>query len=110
MSYRVQFVVSDEEHSQLLEMMSKEGFNSLSELCKEKIFGKTTYRQLYDLMVENIKALQEGETFHLSDVVDAPAPAILGKRLFEKVTDGTIANVKHLGKDTATNTEIYLKI
>lgn len=108
MSYRVQFTVSDEEKEQLREKAEKQGFPNIAEYCKFCALGKNNTAELYKLLVSRIEKLPAGQKFFLRDIIPNP-PILLGRWLFENITNGSIANVKHLGKKGA-DAEQYQKI
>lgn len=109
MSYRVQFTISDTEKEQLMTEAAAEGYPNISELCKVRaLLGKSTYADLYKRMVKKIDSLPSKEKFFLRDLIDTP-PTLLGRWLYDNVANGTIKNVKHLGKN-GSDAEEYEKI
>lgn len=102
--FRVQFTISDTEHTALKAQAASEGFPNVPELCKHRALqdvpGKRRdYGELYRLMVRKITELPPGKEFTLRDLIDTP-PALLGRWLYENVANGTIPDVKHLGEDS----------
>jgi len=109
MSYRVQFTISDVEKSQLDMEAKSDGYPNVAELCKYRsLQGKSTYSNLYKLMIKKIDALPSGATFKLRDLIDTP-PTLLGRWLFDNVANRSITNVKHLGNN-GSDAEEYEKV
>lgn len=109
MGYRVQFTISDTEKAQLIAEAASEGYPNIAELCKVRALqGKSTYAELYKNMVKKIDTLPSGEKFFLRDLIHTP-PTLLGRWLYDNVANGTIKDVRHLGKN-GSDAEKYEKL
>ena len=98
MSYRIQFVVSDNELAELRQQAIIENYPSVTELAKSRTLKKkNTYADLYKRMIDIIQSLPDNKEFELRDIIDTP-PALLGRWLAEGVANETIPNVVALGR------------
>jgi hypothetical protein len=56
-----------------------------------------SYREQYRILLKNISRFKSGERFTVSEVIVSPQ-ANVGKTFFKEVANGSIGNVRHIGK------------
>lgn len=55
-----------------------------------------TYKDLMNKLKTAIPEITSGVQFYIRDIIDCP-PALLGRKFYDAVANGTITGVEHIG-------------
>ncbi|MDR6726873.1 hypothetical protein J2W91_005398 [Paenibacillus amylolyticus] len=110
----VQILFSDEEMKELEKKATQDDLTVVSYI-RSQVLDKDDYGSSYKNLKEKVHALPRGTKFNIKSLfgvewtMSKGVKLNLGKTYFKRVSEGTIKNVRTLGKDSS-NTMWYEKI
>ena len=111
MSYRVQFTISEKEQAELQAEAKKMNYPSVSALCYARSLPNSTTKEMFERLVKLVKDMDNEEPFVIRELFpNERIPAVLGKFFAEGVKNGTIPNVKALGRNKTLGADAYQKV
>ena len=111
MAYKIQFSISDKEYAELKAQAEKQHYPSVSAMCYALCFPKSTTTEMFEELIKKVKELPKGETFVIRELfLPQRIPTILGKMFAEGVAQGTIPNVRKVGRNNTLGADQYEKV
>lgn len=116
MSFRVQFVISDDEYKQLKEIAKSKGI-SISKYVKDKVFEREdSFQDIWEEFKERLDAFPPNVEFDVSTIMsqdrwhtlDKSSKLSLAKLLSKNVASREFSNVVFVGR-SSSNVSIYRK-
>ena len=111
MSFRIQFMVTDEEYQQLLKETAEAGYSSCSALCYARAFPNSKASSMYSELLAKVavRTPEEGP-FVIREILKRPFPGIIGVWFSEAIKNGYMSNVKALGRNNTKGAAEFIKI
>lgn len=111
MPHKIQFSISDEEYAELKEQAEKLHYPSVSAMCYARCFPKSNTTEMFSELIEKVDKLPKGEKFVIRDLfLPQRIPTILGRMFAEAIVQGTISNVRKIGRNNSLGADQYEKL
>ena len=111
MSYRVQFTITDQEYAELQDAARKESFPSVSALCYARAFPNSSISAMFKELIDIVQERDSDEPFVIRELFpNRRIPSVLGRFFAEGVRNGSVTDVKSLGRNKTLGADEYVKI